>query len=142
MKKRFFQITVILLCFFPLLIKAQQIKNKSTPIESKKFYIKDKKDSIIYYYVVSEKFSESTNESIRMSVFPNPTTSDFNIQLKGLTSEDLVTIRVMDLQGRVIKVMNSMPEQNLSIGSDLKAGTYLIEVRQGKNLVIQKVIKY
>jgi uncharacterized protein (TIGR02145 family) len=62
MKKRFFQITVILLCFFPLLIKAQQIKNKSTPIESKKFYIKDKKDSIIYYYVVSEKFSESTGK--------------------------------------------------------------------------------
>jgi hypothetical protein len=86
--------------------------------------------------------SESTNESIRMSVFPNPTTSDFNIQLKGLTSKDLASIRVMDLQGRVIKVMNIMSEQNLSIGSDLKAGTYLIEVRQGKNLVTQKVIKY
>jgi len=54
----------------------------------------------------------------------------------------LITIRIMDLQGRVIKVMTSMPEQNLSIGSDLKVGTYLIEVRQGKNLAIQKVIKY
>lgn len=86
--------------------------------------------------------SESKNESIRLNVFPNPTTSDFNVQVKGAINESLITIRVMDLQGRVMKVMNVMPEQNMSVGSDLKAGTYLMEVRQGKNLATQKVIKY
>ncbi len=86
--------------------------------------------------------SESKNESIRLNVFPNPTTSDFNVQVKGAINESLITIRVMDLEGRVMKVMNVMPEQNMSVGSDLKAGTYLMEVRQGKNLATQKVIKY
>jgi hypothetical protein len=82
-------------------------------------------------------------ERMQVSVFPNPTMSNFNVQVKGTANEaGVITARVMDLQGRVLKLVNVTPNQTLNLGSELKAGTYLIEVRQGKNTTTTKVLKF
>jgi hypothetical protein len=48
----------------------------------------------------------------------------------------------MDAQGRFIKTMSVNANQTISLGSELKAGTYFIEVRQGKEVKVSKIVKY
>ena len=68
-------------------------------------------------------------------LYPNPTFNEFNLFINTKSSEP-VTISILDMQGRVIKNM----ETNISsrFGKDLKTGIYLFEINQGK---IRKTIK-
>jgi hypothetical protein len=78
---------------------------------------------------------------MNVKVFPNPSTSNFNLQL--LSSDNAqARVNVMDAQGRFIKTMSVNANQTISLGSELKAGTYFIEVRQGKEVKTTKVVKY
>ncbi len=80
-------------------------------------------------------------ESMSVKVFPNPTTSNFNLQVLTAGKEE-VTARVLDIQGRFIQSVKVAPNQTLSLGSALKAGAYFIEVRQGKDVKTTRVMKY
>jgi hypothetical protein len=73
-------------------------------------------------------------------IYPNPTTNNFKLQVISEGKGDVV-IQVLDIQGRLLKTLKGQPNQMLSIGSDLKAGTYLIEVQQGQNVKITKMLK-
>ena len=84
----------------------------------------------------------STNNNIQNDnsagdfiLYPNPTSNEFNLFINTKSSEP-VTINILDMQGRVIKNM----ETNISsrFGKDLKPGIYLFEINQGK---IRKTIK-
>lgn len=52
-----------------------------------------------------------------------------------------VTARILDLQGRELKRMVLMPQQLISFGDNLKPGTYMIEVLQGNQRQVQKLIR-
>jgi hypothetical protein len=53
------------------------------------------------------------------------------------------TIKISGIHGKLIKEMILSPYQkNISLGSDLNAGTYLVEVRQGNNIKKTKLLKY
>ncbi|MBC7536065.1 MAG: T9SS type A sorting domain-containing protein, partial [Ferruginibacter sp.] len=81
------------------------------------------------------------NEKMEVSVFPNPSTTAFS--LKVLTPGiDLISIRILDMQGRELKVLTLMPGATTIIGNDLKSGSYLIEVIQGKNRITKKLLKF
>ena len=80
-------------------------------------------------------------ESMSVKVFPNPTTSNFNLQVLTAGKEE-VTARVLDIQGRFIQSVKVAPNQTLSLGSALKAGAYFIEVRQGKDVKTTRVMKF
>jgi hypothetical protein len=80
-------------------------------------------------------------ESMSVTVFPNPTTSNFNLQVITAGKEE-VTARVLDMQGRFIKSVKVATGKTMSIGSELKAGAYFIEVRQGKEVKTTRVIKF
>ena len=87
--------------------------------------------------VVAPKVSESMN----VKVFPNPTTSNFNMQV--ITAEnESIGVRVMDAQGRILKTLKVEANETVNIGSELKPGAYFIEVRQGKNVKTTKVLKF
>ena len=45
------------------------------------------------------------------------------------------------MQGRELKRILVMPDNLKSFGNDLKAGTYLVELLQGNNRLVQKLIK-
>jgi hypothetical protein len=53
-----------------------------------------------------------------------------------------VIVRVLDLQGRFIKSVKVASGKTLNIGSELKAGAYFIEVRQGREVKTTRVIKF
>jgi len=79
--------------------------------------------------------------SFGVNVYPNPSNGQFNVQLTGATSE-AVNVRVLDAQGRYIKAVRSAGNGVITLGSDLKAGAYLLEVRQGNNVKVTRVLKF
>ena len=87
--------------------------------------------------VVTPKVSEMMN----VKVFPNPTTSNFNMQVISAKNES-IGVRILDAQGRVMKVLKVNANETVNIGSELKPGAYFIEVRQGKNVKTTRVLKF
>ena len=77
-----------------------------------------------------------------VKISPNPSVSDFKLQI--LTSViEKTTVKILGTKGAVIKELILSPYQkNISLGSELNAGTYIIEVRQGNNCKKTKLLKF
>jgi hypothetical protein len=82
-----------------------------------------------------------TAEGLEVKVFPNPTVSDFKLQVITAGKEE-INVRVLDAQGRLFKQVTVMPYQTINVGAGLRAGAYMIEVRQGKNVKTTRVLKF
>jgi VCBS repeat-containing protein len=78
--------------------------------------------------------------TIQASVYPNPSQSYFNLRLRTISNEP-ISIRVMDIKGRVVKEVKTTTLQLVQFGNELIQGTYIVEVVQGKQRVILKVEK-
>ena len=76
-----------------------------------------------------------------VTVYPNPTVSSFNVKVF-TAAREIVNIRILDVQGRTYKTITVTPYQTISIGADLKAGAYLLEVRQGSATKVTKILKF
>jgi len=88
-----------------------------------------------------EVAAPKVSESMSVKVYPNPTTSNFNMQV--ITAEnEPIGVRVMDAQGRVLKTLRVDANETTNIGSELRSGSYFIEVRQGKNVKTTRVLKF
>jgi hypothetical protein len=77
---------------------------------------------------------------IQVNVYPNPTVTDFKVQVLSPDNQQ-VTVRILDMQGRELKRINTRPGQLTSIGKDLHHGNYIMEVIQGDKRNTQKLIK-
>lgn len=86
-------------------------------------------------------FTTNTEALINVNLYPNPTASNFNLQVKTAIQQDIL-VTIMDVQGRFIKSFKTAPFQTLNIGSELKSGSYLVEVRQGNSVKTTRVVKY
>ncbi|MFT3911085.1 MAG: T9SS type A sorting domain-containing protein [Ferruginibacter sp.] len=80
-------------------------------------------------------------EALEVKIFPNPTVSDFKLEVLTAGTEE-ITVRVLDNMGRLYKNFKLMPNQIIALGAELKSGSYLVEVRQGKTVKTTKVIKF
>jgi hypothetical protein len=83
----------------------------------------------------------SPAEAMSVKVFPNPTTTNFNLQVITAGTE-AISVRLMDVQGRMLKTLKVSANQTVSIGSELKAGAYLVEVRQGNEVKTTRLMKF
>jgi hypothetical protein len=81
------------------------------------------------------------NDEFSVIAYPNPTTSDFSIQVKS-NSDKPVTVRILDVNGvvRGVTLMNSKTN-TIKVGGKLKGGTYIAEVIQGNDTKVVKLIK-
>ncbi len=79
--------------------------------------------------------------TMEVSVFPNPSVSDFKLQVITAGSEK-IQVRILDLGGRMLNSFTIKPYETIRIGNELKAGSYLIEVRQGKQVSTKKLNKF
>ncbi len=93
------------------------------------------------------KDAESTDikdpaSSEKLLVYPNPSASDFNFRLK-TTCEELVTIQIFDMLGRLVREYKSLsPDDLMIIGENLNVGVYIAVVTQGeyrKTIKLSKV---
>ena len=82
----------------------------------------------------------TVNDKLEVSIFPNPTSSAFNLQVLSAAKEQ-VKVRILDVQGRTFKTIVVNPYQQTSFGAELKAGTYIVEITQGKQKTTQQLIK-
>jgi hypothetical protein len=73
-------------------------------------------------------------------VMPNPSAGAFNVLIKSSINEK-VEIRVYDITGRQVQMMRSAPTGVVRFGDKLVQGTYIVEVRQGKDKVVLKAVK-
>jgi hypothetical protein len=82
-----------------------------------------------------------STDMLNVRVYPNPTTSNFNMQVITAGKES-VRVRILDVQGRQIQSMIVKPNETLRIGDALKSGAYFIEVKQGKQTQTTRVMKF
>jgi len=80
-------------------------------------------------------------DKMTMDIFPNPTTSQFNLQVISAGKEK-VTVRILDIQGRLVRKFTVMPFETTTFGQDLKAGSYIIETTQGTEKLTRRVMKF
>lgn len=80
-------------------------------------------------------------EQFKVNMFPNPTVSDFKLQVV-TADKEIINVRILDMQGRQLKNITVMPYLTINVGADLKAGTYMVEVVQGKNKTTEKLLKF
>ncbi len=89
----------------------------------------------------TSRVPNSSPASMEVKVYPNPTTTQFNVQVKSTGTEEAV-VRVLDVTGRFIKRVKVSSNSNVNLGADLKAGAYMLEVRQGKEVKTVRVMKF
>ncbi len=83
----------------------------------------------------------NANNLFDVSAYPNPTYTDFKLVLNS-TSQESIKVTIFNMLGRMISTLTFNARQTLSIGNDLKEGTYMVEVRQGAHVKTLKLIKY
>jgi hypothetical protein len=83
----------------------------------------------------------SGSENWKVNVYPNPTTTSFNMQVTAADSKKLL-VRILDIQGRVIKTFTTAASQTNHFGNELKSGVYMVEVTKGLEKKVVRVVKY
>jgi hypothetical protein len=81
------------------------------------------------------------SQDLDVKIYPNPFTTDFNLVVNSIGREKLM-IKISDVQGRVIKKMELNPFETIKFGNDLKAGVYMVEVKEGDLVKTMRVVKY
>jgi hypothetical protein len=76
-----------------------------------------------------------------VSVYPNPTTSSYHLFVKSNHTSTVIA-RVFDAQGRLVNTFRFNSSETIAFGNELKAGVYLVELRDGKQTKTVRVVKY
>jgi hypothetical protein len=80
-------------------------------------------------------------QTLNLTVGPNPTTSSFNVNILGSNKMDRATLQVFDQYGRMLETQKIYPGTTLNIGAMYRPGTYYIRILQGKQHREAKPIK-
>jgi uncharacterized protein (TIGR02145 family) len=87
-------------------------------------------------------FTKDKNDiNFNVTLFPNPTTTGFNLKVFSAETKT-ASIKIMDVQGRLIKTLYALPQQTISFGNDFKSGVYMLEVSDGLNKKSIRAVKY
>jgi ribosomal protein S26 len=74
-------------------------------------------------------------------VFPNPSASNFTINVKGSSKTDKITMQVIDMYGRIIETRNVNANSPARFGDRYNPGTYFVRILQGKDHKEIKLVK-
>ncbi len=85
---------------------------------------------------------EEKGKTLYAIIYPNPTMSTFNLLVKSSKQSKTVKARIIDSQGRRIKTLSFNSNEIVSFGNELRSGLYLVEVIDGDNVKMLKVVKY
>lgn len=79
--------------------------------------------------------------NLAVNVFPNPSVNEFSITISSVSREK-ITIKLYNLQGSILKEFKVNANEATTVGNELVAGTYLLEIIQGSNRSIKKLVKF
>ena len=82
-----------------------------------------------------------TSEKFRtaISLFPNPTTGKFWLNLGAVHSD--ISIQIMNAVGQVVLTENYNEMQQMEFDVDLPKGIYFLEIKSGEKLAVMKFVK-
>lgn len=79
---------------------------------------------------------------LKLTASPNPSSSKFNLNIKGGNPAKPVNLKVFNILGRVVEQKtNLLPGQTVSIGQDYRPGLYLVEISQGTDKELTILLK-
>ena len=93
--------------------------------------------------IIASNMKEEKNhiDKLTMIALPNPSRNYFTLKIQS-NSKEVFQLRVLDVSGRIVETRNGMvANTTFHIGNNFQAGIYLIEVTQGKQKQILKLIK-
>ena len=80
--------------------------------------------------------------AFEIKLYPNPSRNVFTIIAQTDNQNDKIELRIIDASGRIVEMIkNIRPNQSFSVGQDLKAGIYFVELRQRDKLMVKKLLK-
>jgi len=102
-------------------------------VEQDTIFIEDEQETPI------ETDTGKTEENL-VTVYPNPTQGQINIQINGLNTEEFVVLEPIDLFGKVIfKETGNTSNYTFDLSTYPKS-LYLLKVKIGDELVVKKVM--
>ena len=87
-------------------------------------------------------YVKPAEENMLVNVYPNPTTSAYQLYVQTSQLSQTIKAKVFDVQGRLMKVLSFNSNETITFGSDLKSGVYIVEVREGDKVRTVRVVKY
>jgi hypothetical protein len=86
----------------------------------------------------------TTANSFEVSLYPNPSAGEFKllVNLIGGKTPTMATVKVIDLQGRLIKSFQCNANQVTALGNELKPGVYMVEVRMGNEVKTVRAVRF
>ena len=89
----------------------------------------------------NEKFNQISGDELHVRISQNPTHDRFLLLIKS-NDKNPVSIRVLDVQGRILETRNANPNEGvIMIGEKLQPGIYYAEIIQGDERHIEKILK-
>lgn len=84
--------------------------------------------------------ASATNQNLQVTLSPNPSVNVFSLYVYS-KNRNKVQIRVLDINGKIKYETVGLAERLFRFGENLNAGIYLVEVRQGDEILTIKAIK-
>ena len=83
----------------------------------------------------------SNNPEFKVRVYPNPFANQFRINIESSSDENL-SIRIFDVLGQLIEKQGNIAySTDVTIGSNLARGVYILEVSQGDKVDLIRIVK-
>jgi len=84
--------------------------------------------------------------SFELSLYPNPSAGEFKL-LVGVTptmatKATKAIVKVIDIQGRLMKSFECNANQVTALGNELKPGVYMVEVRMGNEVKTVRAVRF
>ena len=90
---------------------------------------------------LSATANDFTVQALKATAFPNPSSSQFTLNITS-SNHGKISLQVMDITGKVVETRTELPpNKTIQVGSSLKPGVYLLEVKQGMKRIQMKMVK-
>ena len=83
----------------------------------------------------------SKTVTLNVRAFPNPSDETFTVLPEGYDRNEKILVTVTDILGRIVYQATGTGKPAFTFGKELKAGTYILQVVQGNEKKIIKLIK-
>ncbi len=85
--------------------------------------------------------SEIIMLDFNINAYPNPSKNEFNVQISSTDVTTPVSIKVMNIDGKVLEQRKINGSSNFQLGKNWNPGFYILEVLQGKSRKTVKLVK-
>jgi uncharacterized delta-60 repeat protein len=75
-----------------------------------------------------------------LQIFPNPSTALFTIKMDDVFVAN-AEVKILDVSGRMIEVLNAKGNKLISFGSRLLPGVYFVQIKQNNKVITKKIVK-